>query len=426
MVIINGGDTNMNAQQKDIVTAGMRGASWDNHLMDRPYTVVPYALGTEDGQRTLGFLFTATGKERTVVSLMHPREMSVTHYMVPAVLDAGCACWVQGPRSIGNDLRLEHEIALFDVAAGMKHLRAQGYENIVLLGNSGGAGLYTLYNQQSLLAPEERIQNTPAGRPTRLTELDMPVADGLILLSPHPGQGKLLMAGVDASVVDENDPMVTDASLDPFSFENGFDVDTGQAHYDANFLKRYRLAQIERVRRIDLRAKEMISKKHTARKQFKSGAVDQATRMLAAYSPIFHVWRTDADPRAWDISLDPSDRKPGSLWGKNPFASNWGSVGFARLVTPESWLSTWSGLQSNAALDKTLSSVKQPTLLVEYTGDQCTFPSDIAEIFNSIGTNKKRHVRVRGNHHGLALSRDESSGRAVAAKHIIEWLQNQF
>ncbi|KAG0924336.1 hypothetical protein G6F35_015784 [Rhizopus arrhizus] len=58
---------------------------------------------------------------------MHPREMSVTHYMVPAVLDAGCACWVRGPRSIGNDLRLEHEIALFDVAAGMQHLRKLGH-----------------------------------------------------------------------------------------------------------------------------------------------------------------------------------------------------------------------------------------------------------------------------------------------------------
>jgi len=416
----------MKAQQKEQVTAGMRGASWDSHLMDRPYTVVPYALGTEDGQRTLGFLFTTTGKERTVVSLMHPREMSVTHYMVPAVLDAGCACWVQGPRSIGNDLRLEHEIALFDVAAGMKHLRGQGYVNIVLIGNSGGAGLYTLYNQQSLLRPEERIKNTPAGRPTRLAELDMPVADGLVLLSPHPGQGKLLMAGLDASVMDEADPFATDATLDPFSAENGFDVETGQAHYDATFVKRYRLAQIERVRRIDLRAKEMILKKNTARKNLKSQLVEQATRMLAAYSPIFHVWRTDADLRAWDVSLDPSDRKPGSLWGKNPFASNWGSVGFARVVTPESWLSTWSGLESNAALDKTLPFVKQAALLVEYTGDQCTFPSDIAGLFDRIGTSNKCHVRVRGNHHGMALSPDEESGRAVAAKHIANWLHENF
>ncbi len=140
----------MTEQDKPQVTAGMRGASWDARLMNRPYQMVPYALGTADGQRTLGFLFSVTGKEKTVVSLMHPREMAITHYLVPFVLDAGCACWVQGPRSIGNDLRLEHETALFDVAAGMTHLRELGYEKIVLLGNSGGAGLYTFYNQQAL------------------------------------------------------------------------------------------------------------------------------------------------------------------------------------------------------------------------------------------------------------------------------------
>src|ERR1700754_2317779 len=120
------------------VTAGLRGANWDPALMRQPYTVVPYSLQTADGQKTLGFLFTRTGKETCVVSIMHPREMSVTHYLVPTILDAGCACWVQGPRSIGNDLRLEHEIALFDVAAGMSHLRALDFQRIVLLGNSGG------------------------------------------------------------------------------------------------------------------------------------------------------------------------------------------------------------------------------------------------------------------------------------------------
>ena len=411
---------------KAVVTAGMRGASWDAALMKRPYSVVPYALGTADSQRTLGFLFTVTGQEKTVVSLMHPREMSVTHYMVPAILDAGCACWVQGPRSIGNDLRLEHEIALFDVAAGMQHLRGLGYKNIVLLGNSGGAGLYALYNQQSLTASAERIAKTPGGRPTKLSELDMPTVDGMILLSPHPGQGKLLMTGLDASVIDENDPMQSDPALDPFSSENGYDAATGQARYDDAFLTRYRHAQVERVQRIDAYANSLLARKQQARARVKAGSVDPIDRKLAAHAPIFHVWRTDADPRAWDITLDPSDRRTGSLWGKDPYTSNWGSVGFARVVTPESWLSTWSGLSSNAALDRTLGAVHQPTLLVEYTGDQCTFPADIAAIFEQIGANDKTHIRVRGNHHGMALAKDEPAGREVTARHVIDWLTGHF
>ncbi len=408
------------------VTAGMRGASWDGRLMSRPYQVVPYALGTADGQRTLGFLFMATGTERKVVSIMHPREMAVTHYMVPYVLDAGYACWVQGPRSIGNDLRLEHELALFDVAAGMTHLRQLGYEKIVLLGNSGGAGLYTFYNQQALLSSEQRLAKTPGGKPVNLAELDMPVVDGLVLLSPHPGQGRLLMSGLDPSVIDEKDPMQTDAALDPFSAANGFDAQTGRGHYAADFIRKYREAQMARVERIDMRARQLLAAKNEARKRIKAETATDADRRMAAHAPIFQVWRTDADLRSWDIAIDPSDRKTGSLWGKNPLVSNWGSVGFARVVTPESWLSTWSGLASQASLEKTAPAITQPTLLLEYTGDQCTFPQDIQTIFGQIGATAKTHVRVRGNHHGMALGADEEPGQRIAGRHITEWLNATF
>ncbi len=416
----------MTDQEKPTVTAGMRGASWDARLMSRPYQMVPYALNTADGQRTLGFLFTVTGKEKTVVSLMHPREMAITHYLVPFVLDAGCACWVQGPRSIGNDLRLEHELALLDVAAGMAHLRELGYERIVLLGNSGGAGLYAFYNQQSQAAPDQRIARTPGGRPTSLAEAEMPVVDGMILVSPHPGQGKLLMSGLDPSVVDENDPMQTDPSLDPFSAANGFDAAAGRGSYAPDFIARYREAQEKRAARIDTRARALLKAKHEARQRIKGGSGTEADRRVAAHAPIFQVWRTDADLRSWDISLDPSDRKTGSLWGRDPFVSNWGSVGFGRVVTPESWLSTWSGLSSNAALDKTLDALHQPTLLLEYTGDQCTFPADIEAIYRQIPSARKQHLRVRGNHHGMALSRDEEPGQRIAGRHIVAWLRENM
>src|SRR5690606_39403432 len=73
--------------------------------------------------------------------VMHPREFMACHYLIPDIVAAGCAAWSQGARSVGNDLRLEHEIALHDVTAGMAFLREQGFGNIVLLGNSGGAGL---------------------------------------------------------------------------------------------------------------------------------------------------------------------------------------------------------------------------------------------------------------------------------------------
>lgn len=408
---------------KDKVTAGLRGAGWDPKRMDRPYQTRPFSLRTADQQRTLGLLYTQTGHEKTVVCLMHPREFSGTPYLVPDILDAGCAAWVQAPRSIGSDLRLEHELALLDVAAGMAHLRSLGFSRVVLLGNSGGAGLYAFYTQQSLRAPERRLTRTPSGRPVALAEADMPPPDDLVLVSPHPGQGKLLMAGIDPSVTDESDPYATDASLDPFDPANGFAAPPASSRYDAGFVARYRAAQRRRVERLDAHAHELLAKKAEARRRIKDGDTSADTRRRAAHTPIFQIWRTDADLRCWDLALDPSDRAVGGLWGRDPFASNWGSVGFARIVTPESWLSTWSGISSQASFERCGAEVTPPTLLIEYTGDQAAFPSDMTAIFDGLGSTLKRHEHVRGNHHGQALAEGEESGQLVAGRLVQQWLR---
>ncbi|MGC3984007.1 MAG: alpha/beta hydrolase [Pseudorhodoferax sp.] len=392
--------------------------------MQAPYTTTPFPLVTQDGQASLGVLF-SRGPVRKVAFFMHPREFVMTHYLVPEVLDAGWACWVQAPRSIGSDLRLEHEIALHDVAAGMRQLRALGFETIVLLGNSGGAGLLAFYNQQSQLAADQRIRRTPGGRPTGLEVADMPVADGMVLVSPHPGQGVLLMNGIDPSVTDESDPFAADASLDPFDAANGFRRPPESSRYAPEFIERYRQAQRARVARLDQRARELIAQRQSARARLKESP-SRADKQAASFGAISTVWRTDADLRCWDTSLDPSDRFVGSLWGADPSASNLGSVGFGRLVTPESWLSTWSGLSSNATMEKCAAWFTQPTLVIEYTGDNCVFPGDVDAMFASFRTADKERHRVRGNHHGQPLEDGEVSGQVLAGQHLRTWLNAKF
>ena len=88
--------------------------------------------------------------------------------------------------------------------------------------------------------------------------------------------------------------------------------------------------------------------------------------------------------------------------------------------------STWSGLSSNALLARTAPAIRQPTLLVEYTGDQACFPGTIREIYAALGSEDKRHERVRGDHHGRALTPDEEPGRYVAGRLIQDWLRQQF
>jgi hypothetical protein len=409
---------------KVAVTAGLRGASWTPPRMQTPYTTTPFPLTTQDGQATLGVLFSRSS-ERKVVFVMHPREFVMTHYLVPEVLDAGWACWVQAPRSIGSDLRLEHEIALHDVAAGMRQLHELGFETIVLLGNSGGAGLFAFYNQQSLLPADRRIRRTPAGRPTGLDTAVMPTADGIAFVSPHPGQGVLLMNALDPSVSDEADPFSCDAGLDPFSITNGFRRPPESSSYALEFIERYRRAQRERVARLDQRALELVDRRQSARARLKE-APTRTDKQLASHGPILTVWRTDADLRCWDTSLDPSDRLVGSLWGADPSVSNLGSVGFGRVVTPESWLSTWSGLSSNASMEKCADSIVQPTLLIEYTGDNCVFPGDVDAMFASFATADKERHRVRGNHHGLPLADGEVPGQVLAGQYLQGWLNAKF
>ena len=413
----------MSEPLKAKVTAGLRGAGWNPTRMDRPYRCAPIGLRTADDQRTLGLLYSQTGQEKTVVCLMHPREFIGTPYLVPDVLDAGCAAWVQAPRMIGNDLRLEHELALLDVAAGMTHLRALGFTRVVLLGNSGGAGLYAFYTQQALRAPERRLTHTPGGRPVKLATADMPAPSDLIFVSPHPGQGKLLLNGIDPSVADEADALSVNSALDPFDPANGFAQPPASSNYAPEFIARYKAAQRDRVERLDAKARHLLAVRGEARRRIKDGDSSALTKRLNAHTQIFQIWRTDADLRCWDLSIDPSDREVGSLWGRDPYASNLGSVGFARVVTPESWLSTWSGITSNASFEKCGPELVVPSLVIEYTGDQAAFPSDMDAIYDSIGATSKQRERVRGNHHGQPLIDGEASGQSLVGESVQQWLR---
>jgi pimeloyl-ACP methyl ester carboxylesterase len=405
-------------------TAGFRNAGWTMEHLPAGTSVLVQPLQTLDAAATNGFLF-SRGAPRTVVCIMHPREFLATHYLIPHILDAGCAVWTQASRSVGNDLRLEHEIVLHDVAAAMLRLRKLGFEKIVLLGNSGGSSLYMFYNQLALLASERRLERTPGGRPTRLAEADMPAADGVVLVAPHPGQGLLLMNAIDPSVADEADPFSVDPALDFMAPANGFKEPPESAGYAADFVARYRAGQRARVARLDDMARAAIKERLAARKRAKERpSRDDAAR--GAHQSIMEIWRTDADLRCFDLSLDPSDRSYGSVWGRNPYASNYGSVGFARLCTPESWLSTWSGLSSKAAMPETLKSVEQPTLVVEYSGDNTIFPADVDALYAVIPARDKSRVRFRGDHHGRPLARGEAPGRDAAGAHIGRWLKERF
>lgn len=401
-------------------TAGLRGAYWDPARLPEGTHLSVHPLRTHDGQIVTGYLL-AQGDESRVAIFMHPREFMVPHYLAAELLREGTAFFAVAPRLTGNDIRLEHEIAVHDLAAALSFLRDRGYARRIALGNSGGGPLWALYNQQALLAPDRRIARTPGGRPTKLDTAELIPPDGIIFVSAHLGQGRLLMSGIDPSVTDEGDAFSVDPALDPFAASNGFS-DRGAA-YAPDFVARYRAAQRDRIARIDTIARDAIAVKQAARRRAKESA-NPRDRARAAYANIFPVWRTDADLRCWDVTLDPSERRLGSLWGADPFVSNYGSIAFGRLCTPESWLSTWSGLSSNASMEACAPAIEQPTLMIEYSGDQSTFPGDNDTLFDWIGTAAKTRARFSGDHHGRSIRPGDPDPRPDVGALIATWLRD--
>lgn len=383
-----------------------------------------HQLTTSDGATVDGLLRTLPGAT-TVAFLMHPRQDFSHHVLVPELLGQGYAVWTQGTRTVGNDLTLLHEQALLDMAAGQVFLREQGFERVVAVGHSGGAALAAFYLQQAARPPALRLTRAPGGKPVPLDEAEMPTVDGLMMMAPHPGQGALLLRLIDPSVTDERDPLAADPALDPYNPDNGFVEPPGSTAYPADFIAVYRTAQHRRIERIDNHAHELTAQSAAARRRYAAGH-DAADRRTALASGILTVYRTDADLRSVDLSIDPNDRPYGSLFGRRPDLTNYGVLGFGRLTTPDSWLSTWSALSSNADLAACLPEVTVPTLLVELTGDQACFPADARRFAEAAGAQDFTHVQLPGRHFGAPLHAGMTSGATLAGKEMGRWLGARF
>ncbi len=383
-----------------------------------------HELATADGAKVSGVLRTLPGAD-TVVSIMHPRQDTTHHVLVPELLARGFAVWTQGTRSPNNDLNLIHEQAVLDVAAGQVFLRDKGFGTRVTLGHSGGGTLFAFYHQQAGLTPELRIAATPSGRPVDLASADMPVPDAAVFLAPHPGQGALLQRLIDPSVADESDPLSVIDEFDPFSAANGFATPPESSSYSGEFIDHYRSAQADRIARIDAEARARVALADEARARFKVSQ-DPRDRRAALAPRVITVYRTDADLRFVDLSLDPNERPYGSLFGRRPDLTDYGLVGFGRLVTPEAWLSTWSANTTNADFVRCAPGVGVPTLFIELTGDAACFPDDAQRMVAALGTGDVDHRRVAGTHFGGPIRPGAPTGASLAAVEIGDWLAERF
>ncbi|MGI9591286.1 MAG: alpha/beta hydrolase, partial [Myxococcota bacterium] len=159
------------------------------------------ALAAADGALLHGRLYLPAGEAPDVaLVVMHPRGDFLRHYLAAPLAGAGYAFLAACSRHLNNDADALHERLCLDVAGAVGFLRERGFRKVVLVGNSGGGSLFAFYLQQAARSPGERLDRAPSGDPVPLGQIELPLADGLVLLAAHSGEGRFLLERLDPSV----------------------------------------------------------------------------------------------------------------------------------------------------------------------------------------------------------------------------------
>jgi hypothetical protein len=392
----------------------------------------PIRLQAEDGAHSGGILY-ARGRESTAIVFNHPRADFANHYLTPFLVEAGYAVYGGQTRYLGNDVNCEHECICADVAMQIRFLKSEGFRNVLLCGNSGGGPLSTFYQEQANTPVGERLTTTAAGFPYDLNALTLPPADGLILLAGALSEGALELANLDPSVIDENDPLSCDPALDMFNPANGYRKPPEVSNYTPEFLARYREAQIARCQRIDDRARQDVARRVTYQAKMKDPGFanlplaeqNNVTRMAVATSTIV-LYRTMADPALTDLSIHPNERSILGLMQPDPHIANWTIPGFVQMMTPEGWLSTWSGLSTRCNMHRNVRNLTQPLLVMDFEADVTILPFVAEGTYEGAAAADKTLVRIRADHFAFKAEGLREAGIPEAAAAILDWLKPRF
>ncbi|HEY0942574.1 MAG TPA: hypothetical protein VGE08_20980 [Steroidobacter sp.] len=332
----------------------------------------------------------------TVLIFMHPTATIDTLPMPREFARRGVPVLACASRYPHNDSALIMEKVLIDLGQYVRYAREKlGYKHVVLAGWSGGASLSVYYQAQ---AEKPTVTATPAGEPVDFSGLMR--ADGIMQLAAHSSRARIMTESMDASIRNELDPTDRDPALDLYAKSGG-----PQAPYSADFVARYRAAQVARNRKITAWVRDTLE--------------DLERRKGPDLERCFVVHGTMADPRWLDPALDPNERIPGRCYIGNPAVANNGPIGLARFCTLRSWLSQWSIDDSYANTERQGAQVTIPALVIGNGADDACPPSHTEMIHASLGGPKQFHV-IRGANHYYLGQRDQLF---EAIDICIDWMQ---
>lgn len=333
------------------------------------------------GHPCQGLYHRAAGSTPRVAVIATHYQIDFSEHYLAAYLAArgvGFLGWNTRYRGFESSFVLKH--ALTDIGVGVRWLReGQGIDTVVLLGNSGGGSLMAAYQ-------------AAAGSP------DMPAADGYVASAAHPGRPEVLTAWMDAAVIDENDPVAGEATLDLFNGRNG-------PPFSPEFVTRYRAAQVARNHAITAWAQAELERVVAA------GFSDRP----------FTVMRTWADPRMVDPALEPTKREPNRCYAGVPEQANRSARGIAAACTLRNGLGMWSLQTAQTRAEPHLARITCPALVINAERDTGVFPSDADRIFSALACTDKTRLEIDADHYFTTPgTRDEQ------ADVIADWISRRW
>jgi pimeloyl-ACP methyl ester carboxylesterase len=312
----------------------------------------------------------AGSRPRVAIMICHPTANFLGHYALNGLAERGFGAIGFTTRYIGNDTSLIMENCLLDMGTMVEHLYDAGYERVVLIGNSGGASIVPYYQAQARCPT---VTSPPGGGPD-LTTAGLRPVDALVMLNAHPSRARLNTEWLDPAIVDEANPFQRDASLDMYDPSNA-------PPFTAEFIARYRAAQLARNRRISRWAAATLDD-ITAPGHWPVGLDDLA----------FVVHGTTADLRFLDGAIDPSDRQIGvTLWGA-PTVANLMPAGISRVTTLRAWLNQWSIDHTNADSLRWLPQIDVPLLIELGTADPTVLPDMARQMYAAATSSPRRDL----------------------------------
>lgn len=393
----------------------------------------------EDKVPSMGIYYRPAGKRpKTAFLIAHPRANSMQHFMAARLAAGGYGVLAQAARWVNNETNAIQEQTLLDVAAGMQHCKQNfGVERFISVGHSGGGGLFAFYQVQATTAPPGRFSSTPAGDPPDLNKFNLPPLTAYVSMAAHKGEGPNVLQWLDPSMVDEDDPLTTEWTLDMYDARNGYKKPPESSKYSPEFVARYRAAQYERAKRLDAKAFGIIERQKRARAQMKSpefagldAQQQMAIRRAAEVDEYMIIYRTAADPIMADLSLEPSDRKVGIFAYRDPELANYVEGGISRVMTARGYLSTRSGLSTRMLLDENLAKITIPTLVIGATADN-SVPGlkTIQTSYDAAAAKDKTIAWVKGADHGFTPVEPIAGGKdtqAEVARIVLDWTRSRF